>query len=94
MMPAFLLSQVMRNGEIVQSGKFNDLLEAGTDFGAFVMAQNEAKELAEMKSKRDLALVVVDSSANLLAKQAPENGEMSKSASNEKALDKTPLVGR
>ena len=93
-MSALVLSQVMRNGELVQCGKYNDLLEAGTDFGAFATAQNEAKELAEIKSKRDLALVVVDPSANLLAKKASENGELLKSISNEKFLDKTAMVGR
>ncbi|KAK8499500.1 hypothetical protein V6N12_011585 [Hibiscus sabdariffa] len=38
---------VMRNGMIVQSGKYNDLLDAGTDFGALVAAHETAMELVE-----------------------------------------------
>ncbi|KAK9001827.1 hypothetical protein V6N11_024525 [Hibiscus sabdariffa] len=38
---------VMRNGMIVQSGKYNDLLDAGTDFGALVAAHETSMELVE-----------------------------------------------
>ncbi|KAE8672240.1 ABC transporter C family member 4 [Hibiscus syriacus] len=38
---------VMRDGMIVQSGKYNDLLDAGTDFGALVAAHETSMELVE-----------------------------------------------
>ncbi|MBA0553688.1 hypothetical protein Golob_012843 [Gossypium lobatum] len=38
---------VMRDGMIIQSGKYNDLLDSGTDFGALVAAHETAMELVE-----------------------------------------------
>lgn len=38
---------VMRDGTIVQSGKYNELLEAGLDFGALVAAYDNSMELVE-----------------------------------------------
>ena len=37
----------MRDGTIVQSGKYNELLEAGLDFGALVAAHENSMELVE-----------------------------------------------
>lgn len=90
----FLLSQVLRNGEIVQSGKYMDLLETGTDFGALVAAHNEAMDLVEMEAQKGLPLVVVDSSTPLVAKQSSQNIELSKSISSEKTLAETASPGR
>lgn len=42
--------QVMRDGMIVQSGKYDDLLESGLDFGALVAAHETAMELVEVGS--------------------------------------------
>ncbi|KAK9281855.1 hypothetical protein L1049_004761 [Liquidambar formosana] len=39
---------VMRDGMIVQSGKYNDLLESGMDFKALVTAHETSMELVEM----------------------------------------------
>ncbi|PPS00035.1 hypothetical protein GOBAR_AA20628 [Gossypium barbadense] len=41
------LIMVMRDGLIVQSGKYNDLLDSGLDFGALVAAHETAMELVE-----------------------------------------------
>ncbi|KAF2314995.1 hypothetical protein GH714_037509 [Hevea brasiliensis] len=41
------LIMVMRDGMIVQSGKYNDLMESGMDFGALVAAHETAMELVE-----------------------------------------------
>ncbi|CAM6096367.1 unnamed protein product [Calypogeia fissa] len=38
---------VMRDGEIVQSGKYNELTSQGTDFGALVDAHNESLETGD-----------------------------------------------
>lgn len=40
----------MRDGMIVQSGKYNELLESGLDFGALVSAHETSMELVEMGS--------------------------------------------
>ncbi|KNA18661.1 hypothetical protein SOVF_068740 [Spinacia oleracea] len=41
---------VMRDGMIVQSGKYNEILEAGLDFGALVAAYENSMELVETSS--------------------------------------------
>ncbi|XP_038682857.1 ABC transporter C family member 14-like [Tripterygium wilfordii] len=42
------LIMVMRDGMIVQSGKYNDLVQSGLDFGALVAAHDTSMELVEM----------------------------------------------
>lgn len=42
---------VMRDGMIVQSGKYNELLEAGLDFGALVAAYENSMDLVEMSTQ-------------------------------------------
>ncbi|XP_059646878.1 ABC transporter C family member 14-like [Cornus florida] len=41
---------VMRNGMIVQSGRYEDILESGMDFGALVAAHETSMELVEMSN--------------------------------------------
>nr|XP_019709005.1 ABC transporter C family member 14 [Elaeis guineensis] len=41
---------VMRDGAIVQSGKYNELLESGSDFAALVSAHDSSMELVEQSS--------------------------------------------
>nr|GLL43806.1 ABC transporter C family member 4-like [Ipomoea trifida] len=41
---------VMREGKIVQSGKYGELLESGMDFGALVAAHENSMELVEMSA--------------------------------------------
>eukprot|EP00250_Pteridium_aquilinum_P021742 c25207_g1_i1 orf=137-4615(-) len=41
-LPAADLILVLRDGEIIQAGKYEDLLQAGTDFNTLVSAHNEA----------------------------------------------------
>ena len=90
----FLFSQVLRNGEIVQSGKYNDLLKAGTDFGALMAAHNETLDLVEVEGLNGLPFVVVDSCTPLLAKEPSQDAELSKYPSNVKTLNKTALASR
>lgn len=40
--------QVLREGKIVQAGKYDDLLQAGTDFNSLVFAHNEAIEAMDI----------------------------------------------
>ncbi|KAL9235764.1 hypothetical protein vseg_010500 [Gypsophila vaccaria] len=45
---------VMRDGKIVQAGKYDSLLEAGTDFNALVAAHETSMELVEAGSNSDI----------------------------------------
>ncbi|KEH37259.1 multidrug resistance protein ABC transporter family protein [Medicago truncatula] len=42
---------VMREGRVVQSGKYDELLKAGLDFGALVAAHESSMEIAETSDK-------------------------------------------
>ena len=46
-LPAVDLILVMREGEMVQSGRYSELLAEGTDFGALVEAHNEAMDAVD-----------------------------------------------
>jgi len=41
--------QVMRDGMIAQSGKYDELVEAGSDFAALVAAHDSSMELVEQR---------------------------------------------
>lgn len=45
---------VMRDGMIVQSGKYNDLLKPGTDLATLVIAHNESMQLVETEKPADI----------------------------------------
>lgn len=45
------LIMVMREGSIVQSGRYNELLQAGLDFGSLVAAYESSMELVDMSSQ-------------------------------------------
>ncbi|CAM6094180.1 unnamed protein product [Calypogeia fissa] len=49
-LPAADLIVVMRDGKIVQAGKYDELLRAGTDFSILVSAHNEAIDLVSSTS--------------------------------------------
>ena len=82
----------MRDGEIVQSGKYNDLLAAGTDFGALVAAHNDAMELVEMEGDDDGSTA---DDLPLLNKQLSQrNSDLSQAPSGQKSLEKVGPGGR
>ncbi|CAM6100625.1 unnamed protein product [Calypogeia fissa] len=66
---------VMRDGHIVQAGKYNDLLEAGTDLNALVAAHNEAMDK-------------VESTDNLAEMEKSGKSPFGKSPSSKKTLEK------
>lgn len=82
----------MRDGEIVQSGKYNDLLAAGTDFGALVAAHNDAMELVEMEADDDG--ITADDSPPLIKQLSQKNSELSQAPSGQKSLEKVGPGGR
>ncbi|XP_021848338.1 ABC transporter C family member 5 [Spinacia oleracea] len=47
-LPSVDLILVLREGKIVQAGKYDDLLQAGTDFNSLVFAHNEAIEAMDI----------------------------------------------
>lgn len=49
-LPAADLILVLREGSIIQAGKYEELLQAGTDFGALVSAHHEAIEAIDFGS--------------------------------------------
>lgn len=49
----FMHWQVMKEGEIVQAGRYEEILGAGTDFAALVAAHNEALHLVDVEEKKD-----------------------------------------
>lgn len=72
--------QVMKDGAIVQSGKYDDLLEAGTDFAALVAAHDSSMELVESAAQegdRELPVSRQPSSKQ----QAAGNGDSPSSSS-------------
>jgi hypothetical protein len=43
--------KVMREGRVVQSGKYDELLKAGLDFGALLEAHESSMKIAETSDK-------------------------------------------
>ncbi|GJN31916.1 hypothetical protein PR202_gb20371 [Eleusine coracana subsp. coracana] len=72
---------VMKDGAIVQSGKYDDLLQAGTDFAALVAAHDSSMELVESAAQEgvDRELPVSRQPSN---KPAATNGDSSSSSSS------------
>ena len=47
------MEQVLKDGHITQAGKYDDLLQAGTDFNALVSAHKEAIETMDIFEDSD-----------------------------------------
>lgn len=64
-LPAADLILVVREGEVVQSGRYEDLLSAGTDFGALVDAHNEAMDAVDdaQQAQQESAELAADGAA-------------------------------
>ncbi|XP_078427734.1 multidrug resistance-associated protein 5 isoform X2 [Wolffia australiana] len=52
-LPSADLILVLKDGQVIQAGKYEDLLEAGTDFNALVTAHHEAIEAMDIESSRE-----------------------------------------
>ncbi|CAN4093074.1 unnamed protein product [Withania somnifera] len=67
---------VMRDGMIVQSGKYNEILEAGMDFKALVAAHETSLELVDVETNKESnTSLEVSKSSQGLSKPVEENGE-------------------
>lgn len=67
---------VMRDGMIVQSGKYNEILETGVDFKALVAAHETSLELVDVETNNESnTSLEVSKSPRGLSKHGEENGE-------------------
>jgi ATP-binding cassette subfamily C (CFTR/MRP) protein 1 len=51
---------VMRDGEIVQSGNYDELVKLGLDFGALIDAHNQTLQMAEAQGLEDEEEIIND----------------------------------
>ncbi|GAA0148087.1 ATP-binding cassette [Lithospermum erythrorhizon] len=65
---------VMRDGMIVQSGKYDDLLESGTDFTALVAAHETSMELVDVETNTE-SITSPKPITRSLSRRREENGE-------------------
>ncbi|XP_021726872.1 ABC transporter C family member 14-like [Chenopodium quinoa] len=75
---------VMRDGTIVQSGKYNELLEAGLDFGALVASYQTSMDLVETSSHTS-----EDKQEEAPKSLISENKSLERVKSEKKSLSKT-----
>ncbi|CAA2995878.1 ABC transporter C family member 4 [Olea europaea subsp. europaea] len=64
---------VMRDGMIVQSGKYNDLLESGLDFKALVTAHETSMELVDVENATENSSPTISTQKSFKLRE--ENGE-------------------
>ncbi|KAJ1412625.1 P-loop containing nucleoside triphosphate hydrolase [Sesbania bispinosa] len=81
---------VMRDGMIVQSGKYNDLLDSGMDFKALVDAHETSMELVEQGAGENLNKPMKSSEADSIYKGT--NGESNSVEQPESAKKSSKLI--
>ncbi|KAI4308026.1 hypothetical protein L6164_031145 [Bauhinia variegata] len=95
-LPAADLILVMKDGKITQSGKYNDILNSGTDFIELVGAHREAlsalKSLERRPTSKNLRVTVEDT--DLLREFGLEQKEENKDVQNGKADDTNEPKGQ
>ncbi|GAU33770.1 hypothetical protein TSUD_393320 [Trifolium subterraneum] len=79
---------VMREGKVVQSGKYDELLKAGLDFGALVAAHESSMEIAETSDKNGDDSAQSPKLARIASKEKESVGEKQSSQDQSKS-DKT-----
>ncbi|XP_047308451.1 ABC transporter C family member 14-like [Impatiens glandulifera] len=82
------LIMVMRDGNIVQSGKYNDLLESGTDFQALVGAHESSMELVDVENNANAN----DNSPRLLVKKVSRSSSINGELKKEVQADNSKLI--
>lgn len=87
------LNQVMREGSIVQSGKYDTLLESGLDFKALVSAHDASMELVDVETKNDDSpSPKVTVSTQRSFKLGEENGESNSQDKSEHGKGSSKLI--
>ncbi|KAL5097990.1 hypothetical protein RYX36_002317 [Vicia faba] len=79
---------VMREGRVVQSGKYDELLKAGLDFGALVAAHESSMEIAETSDNSNEESSQSPKLARIASKEKENAGEHQSSQDKSKS-DKT-----
>ncbi|GFP85601.1 ABC transporter c family member 4 [Phtheirospermum japonicum] len=79
---------VMRDGMIVQSGKYNSLLDSGTDFKALVSAHDASMELVDVETKNEDKKTLSAQNSFKLGEENRENSFHEKSDPNNNANSK------
>ncbi|WJX23543.1 ABC transporter C member 14 [Trifolium repens] len=79
---------VMREGKVVQSGKYDELLKAGLDFGALVAAHESSMEIAETSDQTGDDSAQSPKLARIASKEKETAGEKQSSQDQSKS-DKT-----
>jgi hypothetical protein len=80
--------KVMREGKVVQSGKYDELLKAGLDFGALVAAHESSMEIAETSDQTGDDSAQSPKLARIASKEKETAGEKQSSQDQSKS-DKT-----
>ncbi|CAK8531696.1 unnamed protein product [Lathyrus sativus] len=80
---------VMREGRVVQSGKYDELLKAGLDFGALVAAHDSSMEMAETCDETSDDSAQSLKLARVASKEKENGGEKQSSQDQSKSDDKT-----
>ncbi|MCI52402.1 ABC transporter C family member 14-like, partial [Trifolium medium] len=78
----------MREGKVVQSGKYDELLKTGLDFGALVAAHESSMEIAETSDKTGDDSIQSPKLARIASKEKESAGEKQSSQDQSKP-DKT-----
>lgn len=78
---------VMKEGKMVQSGSYDDILRAGTDFAALVAAHNQAMDLVNAEEEEEDTNVVV----NKLDRQSSSRSSFDRVVSTEVLAEKLAL---
>ncbi|CAA0828201.1 ABC transporter C family member 4 [Striga hermonthica] len=73
---------VMRDGMIVQSGKYNSLLESGTDFQALVAAHDASMELVDVETKNEAKTLTTQKSFKVGEENSESNSHEQSEANN------------
>lgn len=82
----------MREGKIVQSGKYDELLKAGLDFGALVAAHESSMEITESSDKADDDSAQSPKLARVPSKEKEKTAEKQLQDQSKSEKDKAKLI--
>jgi ATP-binding cassette, subfamily C (CFTR/MRP), member 2 len=81
--------KVMREGRVVQSGKYDELLKAGLDFGALLEAHESSMKMAETSDKTSNDSAQSQKLARIPSKEKESGGEKQSSSEDQSKSEKT-----
>ena len=81
--------KVMREGRVVQSGKYDELLKAGLDFGALLAAHESSMMIAETSDETGNDSAQSQKLTRIASKEKESNGENQSSSQGQSKSEKT-----